>query len=109
MSVIIVIAMAFESVCSTARAVSAAAGVAYIPPALLQYYIAMCSQMHSTFTLPPSIGILFTLLVLWLHTPQMTAYQHLTNLDYVKNATGCQSNFGRIPLNDTRFPHVQLF
>jgi hypothetical protein len=47
--------------------------------------------------------------VLWLHTPQMTAYQHLTNLDYVKNATGCQSNFGRIPLNDTRFPHVQLF
>ena len=37
MQAIIVVAMAFESVSSTARALASAAGVEYIPHTLLQY------------------------------------------------------------------------
>ena len=44
-----------------------------------------------------------------LNTPQMAAYQYLTNLDFVTDASGCRTNFGRIPQADVRFPHVQLF
>jgi len=39
----------------------------------------------------------------------MTAYQHLPNLDFVRHASSLQSKFGRIPLPDTRYPHLQLF
>ena len=44
-----------------------------------------------------------------LNTTQMTAYQYLTNLDFVTDASGCRTNFGRIPQADVRFPHVKLF
>jgi hypothetical protein len=44
-----------------------------------------------------------------LNTPQMTAHQYLTNLDFVTDASGCRTNFGRIPQADVRFPHVYLF
>ena len=43
------------------------------------------------------------------NTPGMQPFQHLTNLDFVANANSPQTNFGRIPLADTRYPHVQLF
>ena len=39
----------------------------------------------------------------------MQAYQHLANLDFVRDATSCESSFGRIPFADLRFPHLQLF
>ena len=39
----------------------------------------------------------------------MTDYQHLTNLEFVSNATSLQSNFESIPLADIRYPHLQLF
>ena len=39
----------------------------------------------------------------------MAAYQYLTNLDFVTDASGCKTNFDRIPQADVRFPHVQLF
>ena len=41
-----------------------------------------------------------------LNTTQMDAYQYLTNLDFVTNASGCRTNFGRIPPTDVCFPHV---
>ena len=44
-----------------------------------------------------------------LNTPQMAAYQYLTNLDFVTDASGCRTNFGRIPQGDVCFPHVQFF
>ena len=43
------------------------------------------------------------------NTANMTGYQHLTNLDFVSNATSPQSNFGCIPLADMLYPHLQLF
>jgi hypothetical protein len=42
-------------------------------------------------------------------TEPMTAYQHLRNLDFVCHDSILQSNFDRIPLPDTRYPHLQLF
>ena len=44
-----------------------------------------------------------------LSTPDMAAYHYLTTLDFVKDAAGCRTNFGRIPHADVRFPHLQLF
>jgi hypothetical protein len=44
-----------------------------------------------------------------LNTIQKDVYQYLTNLDFVTDASGCRTNFGRIPQADVRFPHVQLF
>lgn len=44
-----------------------------------------------------------------LYTPEMTAYHYLTSLDFVKDASGCKTHFGRIPPADVRFPHLQLF
>jgi hypothetical protein len=43
------------------------------------------------------------------NTSNMTLYHHLTNLDFVTNANSPESNFGRIPLADIRYPHLQLF
>jgi hypothetical protein len=39
----------------------------------------------------------------------MTAYHHLVNLDFVRSATSCETNFGRIPHADVYYPHIQLF
>jgi len=50
--------------------------------------------------------LLTTVLCNSFNTDTMTAYQHLANLDFVRNSTGCQSNFGRIPPGDTRYPHL---
>jgi hypothetical protein len=44
-----------------------------------------------------------------LSTPDMAAYHYLTTLDFVKDAAGCRTNFGRIPQAEVRFPHLQLF
>lgn len=44
-----------------------------------------------------------------LSTPDMAAYHYLTNLDFVKDASGCKTHFGRIPQAEVRFPHLQLF
>ena len=44
-----------------------------------------------------------------LSTPEMDAYHYLTSLDVVKDASGCKTNFGRIPQADVRFTHLQLF
>jgi hypothetical protein len=44
-----------------------------------------------------------------LSTPDMASYHYLTTLDFVKDAAGCRTNFGRIPGADVRFPHLQLF
>jgi len=44
-----------------------------------------------------------------LSTPEMDAYHYLTSLDFVKDASGCKTNFGRIPQPDVRFPHLQFF
>jgi hypothetical protein len=41
-----------------------------------------------------------------LSTPDMAAYHYLTSLDFVKDAAGCRTNFGRIPPADVRFPHL---
>jgi hypothetical protein len=40
------------------------------------------------------------------NTTAMTAYQHLTNLDFVRDSTSCQSDFGCIPPADTRLLHL---
>ena len=42
-------------------------------------------------------------------TPVMTAYHHLVNLDFVRSATSCETNFGHIPHADVYYPHIQLF
>ena len=42
-------------------------------------------------------------------TPAMTVYHHLVNLEFVKNTTSCETNFGRIPHTDVYYPHIQLF
>jgi hypothetical protein len=39
----------------------------------------------------------------------MSAYHYLTSLDFVKNASGCKTHFDRIPHDDVRFPHLNLF
>jgi hypothetical protein len=39
----------------------------------------------------------------------MTVYHHLVNLEFVKNTTSCETNFGRIPYADVYYPHIQLF
>ena len=39
----------------------------------------------------------------------MAAYHYLTSLDFVKDASGDKTNFGRIPQADVRFPHLKLF
>ena len=44
-----------------------------------------------------------------LATLDMTVYHYLTYLDFVKDASGCKTNFGRIPQAEVHFPHVQLF
>jgi len=44
-----------------------------------------------------------------LSTPDMAAYHYLTSLDFVKDASGCKTNFGRIPQADVRLQHLQLF
>ena len=44
-----------------------------------------------------------------LSTPEMATFHYLTQLDFVKDASGCKTNFGRIPHADVRFPHLQLF
>ncbi len=44
-----------------------------------------------------------------LSTPYMTAYHYLTNLDFVKDGSGCKTHFVRIPQAEVRFPHLQLF
>jgi len=43
------------------------------------------------------------------NTPTMTTYQHLANLDFVCDANNPATTFGRIPVTDIRFPHLQLF
>ena len=52
-------------------------------------------------------------LAVWLYqtlsTPDMAAYHYLTNLDFVKDASGCKTHFGRIPQAEVRFPPLQLF
>jgi hypothetical protein len=44
-----------------------------------------------------------------LSTPDMAVYHYLTNLDFFKDASGCNIHFGRIPQAEVRFPHLQLF
>jgi hypothetical protein len=44
-----------------------------------------------------------------LSVPDMAAYHYLTSLDFVKDASGCKTHFGRIPQTDVRFPQLQLF
>jgi hypothetical protein len=44
-----------------------------------------------------------------LSAPDMSAYHYLTSLDFVKDASGCRTNFGRIPQAGVRFPHLHLF
>jgi hypothetical protein len=46
---------------------------------------------------------------LTLSTPEMATYHYLTSLDFVKDASGCRTNFGRISQAEYRFPHLQLF
>jgi hypothetical protein len=43
-----------------------------------------------------------------LSTPDK-AHHYLTNLDFVKDASGCKTHFGRIPQTEFRFPPLQLF
>ena len=43
------------------------------------------------------------------NTPTMTVYQHLVNLDFVRKASSPATSFGRIPVADIRFPHLQIF
>jgi hypothetical protein len=42
-----------------------------------------------------------------LSVPDMAAYHYLTNLDFVKDASGCKTHFGRIPQADVRFPNLR--
>ncbi len=51
MHAMIVITMAFESVCATARAVAAAAGIAYVPHTLLQYEAMINRAAHAELPL----------------------------------------------------------
>jgi hypothetical protein len=44
-----------------------------------------------------------------LSVPDKAAYLYLTSLDFVKDASGCKTHFGRIPQADVHFPHLQLF
>ena len=53
--------------------------------------------------------LLTTVLCNSFNTDTMTTYQHLTNLDFVRNTTSCQSNFGLLPPTDIRYLHLQLF
>jgi hypothetical protein len=41
--------------------------------------------------------------------PDMSAYHYLTSLEFVKDASGCKTHFGRIPHADVRFPHLYHF
>jgi hypothetical protein len=63
----------------------------------------ICGMMKDcNFTLPSVFCVSF-------NTESMTTYQHLTNLDFVRDASSCHTNFGRITIADTRYPHLQLF
>jgi hypothetical protein len=41
--------------------------------------------------------------------PDMSSYHYLTGLDFVKDVSGCKTHFDRMPHDDVRFPHLQLF
>jgi hypothetical protein len=53
--------------------------------------------------------LLTTLICNSFNMDTMTVYQHMTNLDFVIDATSCQSNFVHLPPTDTRYPHLKLF
>jgi hypothetical protein len=46
---IIVVVMSYERICSTARAVAASAGVAYVPHTLLQYQALIDRAAHAVY------------------------------------------------------------
>ncbi len=48
-------------------------------------------------------------LCLALSTDDMSAYTHLVQLDFIKDATSAKTMFGRIPPDDVKFPHTQTF
>ena len=45
----ILIAMVYENVCSTARAAAAAAGLAYVPATLLEYEVMIAQNAHAAY------------------------------------------------------------
>jgi hypothetical protein len=53
--------------------------------------------------------LLTTVLCNSFNTETMTAYQHLNNLDFARDASRGHTNFGRIPQADTHYPHLQRF
>ena len=181
MQAMIMITIAYENVCSAARAAAAAAGVAYAPHTLAEYEVMIDQPAHAAYVVaaalavmtapdpfvPPlhqtHVELLTTLDVFvagkhWnqvfnlggnaaqqlaqsaqqqaqqerversiavimkdcnfvltnalcaaLNGPDMQSFRHLTNLSFVQEAMAFETSFGRIPDQDLRLPHKQLF
>jgi len=177
MEAFIMIAMTYETVCSTARAAATAAGQAYVPHTFVEYETLIDRGAHAVYIVAAALGamtapdpfvitlaeahddltgaldvfvagknwnmqytaggasaialamadqqervnrgvaamlkecnfLLTTALCNSFNLSSMTAYQHLVNLDFVLDANSPATAFGRIPVADIRFPHLQLF
>jgi hypothetical protein len=55
MQAMIMIAIAYENVCSAARAAAAAAGAAYVPPTLVEYDSMIDRPVHATYVLAAAV------------------------------------------------------
>ena len=107
---------------TTHLAYVAAVAVAVVYVALLHWNVVHTGHGDGALNVPQALKIVNSLATLMkdcnvnlpvalcqvLSTPDMTAYHYLTNLDFVKDVSGCKTHFGRIPQVEVRFPHLQV-